>query len=539
MTPVWRAGPMLAAVGVLIAGTLLVASTYRDTFPHEAHAGLFPLCVGCHAGIPSGDLRAYYPEPAACGACHDGQVAAAVEWNSPSREPSNLRFAHPRHSALVAAADTAKLDCVTCHTERGAPRMQVQPPLPDRCFDCHSHAATEHFVDASCAVCHVPLVETSLPSARLAVLPVPSTHRRDEFLSSLHGELAAATPATCATCHAREQCLGCHVAIAAGSPVERVPVAGGRMILPRIAARYSLPDSHRDPEWELRHGASASRTSCGTCHTRESCVTCHETSAPAAVASLPSGRDASAPGVVVSRRMPASHASPFFVTGHGSIATARPQSCATCHERVRFCGACHEPGSARTQDAVPMQDAVPVQDAVPGQRAALVLHGAAEPGRWQDLRLTPVHLIAASDTPPPAPPASSPRRTSRGFHPPNYVLRHSAEAYGRRIDCSNCHSVQLFCRDCHQSAGRGSVGRLGPGYHDAEPVWLLRHGQAARQTLESCTSCHTQRDCMQCHSQLGSFRVNPHGPGFDARRAQRANPQICRACHLADPLAPP
>jgi hypothetical protein len=144
------------------------------------------------------------------------------------------------------------------------------------------------------------------------------------------------------------------------------------------------------------------------------------------------------------------------------------------------------------------------------------------------------------DTPPPspapAPGAATMPRSPRGFHPPNYVLRHSAEAYGRRLDCASCHNTQLFCRDCHVSSGRGATGRLGPGYHDAEPVWLLRHGQAARQTLESCTSCHTQRDCMQCHSQLGAFRVSPHGPNFDARRAQRANPQICRACHLGDPL---
>jgi hypothetical protein len=163
---------------------------------------------------------------------------------------------------------------------------------------------------------------------------------------------------------------------------------------------------------------------------------------------------------------------------------------------VSFCGACHEPAAAATRNAEHMQAAVA-----------------------------------------PAQPAPARPRAARAFHPSNYVLRHSAEAYGRRIDCASCHNVQLFCRDCHQSVGRGSAGRLGPGYHDAEPVWLLRHGQAARQTLESCTTCHTQRDCMQCHSQLGAFRVNPHGPGFDARRAQRANPQICRACHLTDPLA--
>jgi hypothetical protein len=140
------------------------------------------------------------------------------------------------------------------------------------------------------------------------------------------------------------------------------------------------------------------------------------------------------------------------------------------------------------------------------------------------------------DTPRTAWPRTPLPRASRGFHPPDYVLRHAADGFGRRLDCSSCHNTPLFCRDCHQNAGMQAEGRLGPAYHDAEPVWLLRHGQAARQTLETCTSCHTQRDCMQCHSQLGAFRVSPHGPGFDARRAQRANPEICRACHLSDPL---
>ena len=80
------------------------------------------------------------------------------------------------------------------------------------------------------------------------------------------------------------------------------------------------------------------------------------------------------------------------------------------------------------------------------------------------------------------------------------------------------------------------VGRLDASFHDAQPVWLLRHAQAARQGLESCTSCHSQKDCLQCHSQLGAFGINPHGPDFDAARVQKRNPLICFACHVSDPL---
>jgi hypothetical protein len=119
------------------------------------------------------------------------------------------------------------------------------------------------------------------------------------------------------------------------------------------------------------------------------------------------------------------------------------------------------------------------------------------------------------------------------------MARHSAEAYGRRLECSNCHDSRVFCADCHASAGMSPArtgGRLGRGFHDAEPLWLLRHGQAARQGLESCASCHEQSQCMQCHSALGAFKVSPHGPDFDPRRAQKRNAAICLVCHLTDPL---
>jgi len=124
-----------------------------------------------------------------------------------------------------------------------------------------------------------------------------------------------------------------------------------------------------------------------------------------------------------------------------------------------------------------------------------------------------------------------------GYHPADFMLRHSAAAYGGRLECANCHDTRVFCQECHRQSGFQSQGSLGPGFHSAEPFWLLRHGGAARRGLESCTTCHAQRDCLQCHSTLGAFRVSPHGSGFDARRAQERNAAICRACHVGDPLA--
>jgi hypothetical protein len=104
------------------------------------------------------------------------------------------------------------------------------------------------------------------------------------------------------------------------------------------------------------------------------------------------------------------------------------------------------------------------------------------------------------------------------------------------MECANCHSVEAFCKACHAEVGLAAT-RPGPGFHDGGVAWLLGHGQPARQGLESCASCHAQRDCTQCHSQTGSFRVNPHGPGFDAARAWERSPGTCLVCHIEAPLA--
>lgn len=118
------------------------------------------------------------------------------------------------------------------------------------------------------------------------------------------------------------------------------------------------------------------------------------------------------------------------------------------------------------------------------------------------------------------------------YHADAFLSRHSASAFGRDAECSSCHNTAVFCRECHVQVGLVSSGRLGPGYHDDGPVWLLRHGQAARQNLESCASCHRQVDCTQCHGVLGAFKVSPHSAGFDAERAWARSPRTCLACHV-------
>ena len=124
----------------------------------------------------------------------------------------------------------------------------------------------------------------------------------------------------------------------------------------------------------------------------------------------------------------------------------------------------------------------------------------------------------------------------RRFHPSNFVQRHPTDAWGREQDCASCHNAEVFCRGCHVSSGLASQGGLNSAYHTRQPGWLLQHGQAARQGLETCTTCHAQRDCMQCHSRAG-WNVSPHGRDFDAARMQKRARGLCTACHIGDPLA--
>jgi hypothetical protein len=114
--------------------------------------------------------------------------------------------------------------------------------------------------------------------------------------------------------------------------------------------------------------------------------------------------------------------------------------------------------------------------------------------------------------------------SNSAFHPTTFLARHPTAAYARQVSCSDCHNTQQFCASCHQQAGLGGGNTLtGARYHDAKAAFFVGHGQAARQSLESCVSCHAERDCTACHSAQGGRRFSPHGPGFDAERMRRRN----------------
>ena len=460
----------LLVLAILAAGATVVAAARQEpSFPHRLHQRLFPLCTGCHEGIPSGTVATFYPSPEVCARCHDGTDLQQVSWRRPAARVDNLRFTHDEHAALLQGVGDPEQPCQACHVPPGGGRMAVSSEIQvGTCLSCHAHQAKDHKVDAQCSTCHLPLAESGFSRTRIEAIEAPADHAGDTFLGGGHGVAARSNVARCATCHTADRCVACHVDTDRPE-IRALAFAPEGMELPPAGARYSTPASHEDETWLSRHGSQATRGACATCHTSDDCKACHIEPLPAQVATLPARADVVAPGARVEPRAPDSHESFFFMEVHSSLAAGDPASCNTCHVES-FCVDCHE---------------------------------------------GPV---------------------GGGYHPAGFVARHAADAFGRETECANCHDTQVFCRSCHVQAGLASVGRLGPGYHEGGSVWLLRHGQAARQNLESCTTCHKQNDCTQCHGVLGAFKISPHSRGFDAQRAWEQSPRTCFACHIKNPL---
>jgi Doubled CXXCH motif (Paired_CXXCH_1) len=444
-------------------------------FPHALHARLFISCQTCHAGVTTAGAPVF-PPPSTCANCHNGSIQPVVNWQPRAGpRPSNLQFNHLRHAtARELRGDSSA--CTDCHADVSATWMQVRAPVAPQCVSCHTQGRFQHLTqpDTACATCHVPLARaTALPDSEIAKFPAPPSHLAADFLTAKgHGALAtpssggAAVSASCATCHARDFCVVCHVnapetrAIQALEPDRRSLMAKHELI---------APASHQAKDFETRHGALAGQTgaACATCHTRESCVTCHVEEPPrAALALFPAG-PGRARGAVTMRTPPASHV-PDWATRHGPVASATLQTCTSCHAR-ESCLTCHKPDASR----------------------------------------------------------------KGSYHPADYLTRHPADAYTRASSCTDCHNTGEFCQRCHQQAGLSAQRALlgSGGYHDGSRQFALGHGQAARQGLESCVTCHAERDCLTCHSAVAGRNFNPHGPGFDAKKMLAKNPSLCIACH--------
>lgn len=500
------------------------ASMAREQrFPHAAHDGLFPTCVGCHQGIVSGDTNARFPQARDCTSCHDGVRVSAVVWDGPAPAPSNLRFSHVEHAPRVTAdsqrtgggSANPSLQCRACHAIEGDARfLAVERARPESCLACHAHAAPAHLdARSDCRSCHLPLARaTRLSVERIGGFPRPPSHDAPDFRRR-HAPADERSLASCATCHAQQSCARCHV----NARSERSIAALGSD--PRVATlvadrggHWPVPESHARRDWVYEHGRDATRAtaSCATCHAQPSCRSCHiGAGAERVIRRLPGPDPGFSPGVQLrgaalmdlSLRDPGAAASGRHlpvVASVGAARGAREWSDTTNSRVVRVHGA----GYART-------------------------HGTEASAQALDCAGCHVQRFCSDCH------AGEGRRR---YHPANFVQRHAPEAWGREQDCASCHNPEAFCQSCHASTGLASSGGLRSAYHTRQPGWLLQHGQAARQGLESCTTCHAQRDCMQCHSRAG-WNVSPHGRDFDAERMAKRAPGTCATCHVGDPLA--
>lgn len=541
---------MKARYGFVLALGLLTAAfaTWRpdEPFPHRKHAKLFPTCAGCHAGVIDEQASERFPAPEGCARCHDGGELRRVNWSGPHVRATNLRFSHVEH-ARETERGGEKVECLSCHREQATDsvRMAVVGAQPTNCITCHAHRAPEHLADnAVCSTCHVPLATArNVSDSAIAAFPRPASHARADFTST-HGPKTTADAARCATCHTRESCARCH------PNAGQVAAIDGLGSDPRIArlvstkeAVYPTPASHREPLWGIEHGGAAKRDvqQCANCHTRQGCQSCHTGKlASEAIAALPDGSQAGGPGVLLRHLAttitPASHRPGNWKMDHGDAARRDVQRCAVCHTR-QSCQTCHT-GKLASPTIAELQDSR-------GQGAGALLRDVANAGRA--VRVHPPDFVSSHGTT-----AGSGRLTCQGcheqrfcsdchdgsgryrFHKVNYVSRHAADAYGRDRNCSSCHNAETFCRTCHLNSGIASRGGVRGTAHNGQPMWLLQHGQAARQGLEGCTSCHQQRDCLRCHSASGQH-MNPHGPGFKASQMKSRNAQMCLVCHATDP----
>jgi hypothetical protein len=466
-------------LGLGLAGALLARR--QDGFDHYEHRELFPSCTSCHAGAEEAGAP-LWPAAADCATCHDGAVEERVTWTAPRATPaSNLRFAHLVHRDSVAArfpADSAPPDCAQCHaTEAGEP-MAVARADPAPCLACHARAV-EHLAvaDTACATCHVPLAEArGLTEAQIKEFPAPPGHERPGYVENgLHGREAASPVRFAGQTQVAASCATCHArdfctdchVDAPETASIRALAADARSLA--IPRELEAPASHDAAGFERQHGgpAKASPRSCATCHTQESCTVCHIAPATRTVLAMHASGPGRGAGAAVERQPPSSHVL-GFADRHAQVASAEEKSCSTCHVRTE-CLDCHRP----------------------------------DPGSGSQ------------------------------FHGANFLARHPTAAYNRETTCADCHNAGQFCSTCHLQSGLIAGRPLGTSakYHDAKTSFLFGHGEAARRTLESCVSCHTERDCLPCHSSLGGRRFNPHGPGFDPERLQKRNPEMCRACH--------
>lgn len=449
-------------------------------------AGGWALGVGQQEGFPHRRHEGLFP---LCESCHDGILSG----------DASQRFPTPAR-------------CASCHDGQELDRVAWSGRTPRASllrFDHRTHTGRLEATgeSAECQTCH-----GTNPRVRMAV--------------------AGPRAESCLTCHAHaaqehlspgRDCAVCHV------PLTRAT----SMPSDRIAA-FPRPASHDQPGFGAAHapGTPIDQTACATCHARESCARCHlnAETVPAIAALQPDGRVAGlVHGIAPEYPLPATHRSGTWSVTHGADASAAPGACANCHAQAS-CRSCHREGTLPAVAALPVAAAGDPRGvavaAASRVHAPMFATTHAADGAARDATCSSCHATQFCES------CHTGPKTPQ-FHGNNFLARHASEAYANEQDCASCHNAEVFCRACHSGMGLASQGRTAIGFHTSNPAWIIGHGQAARQGMDGCITCHSQATCTQCHSAKSGWRISPHGPGFDPIRMRNGNQLMCRRCHLS------
>ena len=248
--------------------------------------------------------------------------------------------------------------------------------------------------------------------------------------------------------------------------------------------------------------------------------------------------------------------------------TSRGQRCESCHgdlravglatrfelPPMRSCVSCHRVGGTAPEACATCHLTEP--DGVLRTRFA---EGVLNPPRWMrglhhDADFWFTHRVAAAESAArcadchrddECAACHDGRVRDRRTHPNDYLTQHPIDARLNANTCTSCHRQSTFCVACHERAGvaqsSAPAARAQTRFHPSPEVWSGRvltarhHGVEARRSLNTCVSCHAERDCVTCHATLGAGGAgfSPHPPGFLARCGAllRASERPCRMCH--------
>ena len=232
------------------------------------------------------------------------------------------------------------------------------------------------------------------------------------------------------------------------------------------------------------------------------------------------------PAGTLAAQAPSTHRAPDFLETHQGLLATQRTMCAVCHAQ-ESCWQCHR-GNPDVAEGLPTAASgtglnMKVTRRPPASHTPEFVNGHGSTADARPESCAGCHVrqdCLECHRPNPA--------KAAGYHPVGFLTSHPQQAYTREVSCANCHNTAAFCTSCHKQAGLVANGPINRGYHDKVPQFLAGHGPAARQSLESCVSCHVETDCLACHRQF-----NPHGPGFKPEALRSRAEGMCRVCHGA------